>query len=152
MFTDPSQRRLLPNWEDQAKSLLTLFRSSTAHNVGEDWYDTLVADLSAQSPEFRDWWRRHDVRASHAGHKEFDHPVVGRMLFESVTLRQEGSPPLWVMFKVPVTEANTPVKLSKLLAQSAAKDSVRKRSVQRRLPKRSHQLQKRAPRQKPSDA
>lgn len=29
-----------------------------------------------------------------AGHKEFDHPVVGRMLFESVTLRQEGSPPL----------------------------------------------------------
>ena len=91
------------------------------------------------------------ANASHAGHKEFDHPVVGRMLFESVTLRQEGSPPLWVMFKVPVTEANTPVKLSKLLAQSAAKDSVRKRSVQRKLPKRSHQLQKRAPRQKPSD-
>ena len=75
MFTDPSQRRLLPNWENKAKSLLTLFRSSTAHNVGEDWYDTLVADLSAQSPKVRNWWRRHDVRASHAGHKEFDHPL-----------------------------------------------------------------------------
>ena len=144
MFTDPSQRRLLVNWEDQAKSLLSLFRSSTAHNVEEDWYDTLVADLSAQSPEFRDWWRRHDVRASHAGPKEFNHPVVGRMLFEPVTLRQGGQSPLWVMFKVPVTEANTPVKLSKLLAQSAAKDSVRKRSVQRKSTGCRPELQKRA--------
>ena len=138
MFTDASQRRRLVNWEDQAKSLLSLFRASTAHNVGEEWYDRLVADLSGQSPEFRDWWRRHDVRASHAGPKEFRHPVVGRMLFEPVTLRQEGVPPLWVMFKVPAKEANTPLKLAKLLAQSTASDSARKRSAHRKAAKPPH--------------
>ena len=51
--TDPSQKRLLVNWEDQAKSVLSLFRSTTAHNVGEEWHDKLVKDLAAQSPEFR---------------------------------------------------------------------------------------------------
>jgi transcriptional regulator with XRE-family HTH domain len=124
-FTDLAHRRMLVNWEEQAKSVLALFRANTAHYVGEEGYDRFVAELSEQSPEFRAWWPRHDVRAAHAGPKVFDHPVAGRLVFEPVTLRYEGDASLWVMVKVPVAvaEADTPAKLGRLLAASAADES-----------------------------
>ena len=118
MFTDLGQRRLIVNWEEQAKSLLALFRASTAHNLGEEWHDRFVAELAEQSPEFRAWWPRHDVRAAHAGPKFYDHPIAGRMVFEPLTLRYEGESLLRVMVKVPVAdESDTPAKLARLLAE-----------------------------------
>ena len=66
-FTDPDQRRMAVNWEEQARSALALFRASTAQNVGEDWHKRFVADLAGRSPEFRDWWSRHDVRGTARG-------------------------------------------------------------------------------------
>ncbi|WP_422924023.1 helix-turn-helix transcriptional regulator [Singulisphaera sp. PoT] len=118
VFTHPAQRRLMVNWEDQARSLLALFRSSTAHNLGEEWHDRFVADLADHSPEFRAWWPRHDVRVAHAGPKIYDHPLAGRMVFEPLTLRYEGDSLFRIMVKVPVAdESDTPAKLARLIAE-----------------------------------
>ncbi len=118
LFTNKAQRRLLVDWEDQAQSMLALFRASTAHNVGEEWHDQFVADLAERSPEFRAWWPRHDVRVAHAGPKSIDHPVAGRMVFEPLILRYEGESPLRIMVKVPTADFDTPAKLARLLAES----------------------------------
>ncbi len=119
-FTDPEQRRMAVNWEEQARSTLALFRASTAQNVGEDWHKRFVADLAGRSPEFREWWSRHDVRGTHAGPKLYDHPIAGRMVFEPMILRYEDETMLWVMIKVPVPETDTPARLVRLLADSPA--------------------------------
>jgi transcriptional regulator with XRE-family HTH domain len=119
-FTDPGQRRMAVNWEEQARSTLALFRASTAPNVGEEWHKRFVADLAERSPEFRAWWPRHDVRGAHAGPKLYDHPIAGRMVFEPMILRYEADAMLWLMIKVPVPETDTPAKLARLLAASQA--------------------------------
>jgi transcriptional regulator with XRE-family HTH domain len=36
-FTDPGHRRMAVNWEEQARSALTLFRASAARSIGEEW-------------------------------------------------------------------------------------------------------------------
>jgi transcriptional regulator with XRE-family HTH domain len=117
-FTDPGQRRMAVNWEDQARSAMALFRASTAHQVGEEWHKRFVAELAERSPEFRAWWPEHDVRGSHAGPKLYDHPIAGRMVFEPMTLRYEDDAMLWLMIKVPVAETDTPAKLARLLADT----------------------------------
>jgi transcriptional regulator with XRE-family HTH domain len=121
-FTDPGHRSMAVNWEEQARSTLALFRATTAQNVGEDWHKRFVAELAERSPEFRAWWPRHDVRASHAGPKLYDHPIAGRMAFEPMTLRYEHDAMLWVMIKVPVPETDTPAKLARLLAATQESD------------------------------
>jgi hypothetical protein len=37
----------------------------------------LVAELTAASPEVREWWSQYDVQFSHAGSKRFRHPRLG---------------------------------------------------------------------------
>lgn len=120
VFTDPDHRRMAVNWEEQARSVLALFRASTAQCLGEEWHRRFVADLAERSPEFRAWWPQHDVRASHAGPKLYDHPIAGRLVFEPMTLRYENDAMLWVMIKVPAAEADTSAKLARLLAAPEA--------------------------------
>lgn len=121
VFCDPVHRQLLINWEQQAQDTLALFRASTAHSAGENWHKQLVNELSESSREFRMWWPNHDVRAAHGGPKEFNHPVVGRMVFQPMTMRYEGEAPLRMIVKVPLAIANTAEKLHRLLADEGVK-------------------------------
>jgi transcriptional regulator with XRE-family HTH domain len=123
-FTDPDQRRIAVNWEEQARSALALFRATTAQNVGEDWHKRFVEELAQRSPEFRSWWPQHDVRGSHAGPKLYNHPIAGRMAFEPMTLRYEADAMLWVMIKVPVAGTDTSAKLARLLADIRQDEAV----------------------------
>ncbi len=94
---------------------LAVFRAGTAYSVGEAWHKKLVDELSAASKEFREWWPRHDVRVDHNRLKEFNHPTAGRMIFQPITMRYEGDPPLRIVVKVP--HSATEEKLMKLLAE-----------------------------------
>ena len=69
MFCDPIHRRMVVNWEQQAKDTLALFRASTAHSAGETWHQQLVRDVSVSSREFRTWWPNHEVREAHGGER-----------------------------------------------------------------------------------
>src|SRR6266699_5833052 len=53
VFTSPSQRMPLIDWEKAAQGLLALFRVSTQRYVGELWREALVAELERASPQFR---------------------------------------------------------------------------------------------------
>ncbi|MBK1882314.1 helix-turn-helix domain-containing protein [Luteolibacter pohnpeiensis] len=119
VFADPVHRRIIVNWEQQAKDTLALFRASTAQNIGEDWHRKLVEEVSEVNEEFRTWWPQHEIRASHGGPKEFDHPTVGRMTFEPKTLRYEGDIPVRIIIKIPSCE-KTATKLDQLLSDQAA--------------------------------
>jgi len=114
LFTNPLQRELLANWEKEARGMLALFRASTERYVGETWFKALVADLGQTSPEFRAWWPRHDIQAAHAGPKELNHPLVGRLVLQSSTFQAVDAPDLRMVIYTPLPEANTAEKLAQL--------------------------------------
>lgn len=114
MFTNPKQRSLLVDWEKEALGLLALFRASTECYVGESWFKTLVADLQQSSPEFRAWWSRHDIQATHASSKELNHPLVGRLALQSSSFQVMDAPDLRMVIYTALPEANTEQKLAQL--------------------------------------
>jgi transcriptional regulator with XRE-family HTH domain len=87
LFTNPKARTLLVDWEGDTRRALALFRASTGRYVGERWFTTLVTDLKQISPEFRDWWPRHDVQRVHTGKQELNHPIVGRLVMQATACK-----------------------------------------------------------------
>jgi len=114
-FTHPLQRMLLPNWEQAAQGLLALFRASTERYVGEPWLKALVAEMELISPEFRAWWPRHALQATHTGKKELNHPLVGRLVLQPTTFQVTDAPDLRMVIYTPLAEANTAKKLAQLV-------------------------------------
>ena len=77
MFTDLSLRRTLIDWEGHAQRALAQFRAACDRNAGNPRFIELVEDLQRVSPEFRQWWSRHDVQGRPVGRKDYEHPNVG---------------------------------------------------------------------------
>ncbi|HET8912931.1 MAG TPA: helix-turn-helix transcriptional regulator, partial [Ktedonobacteraceae bacterium] len=63
MFANPLSRRVYnPTWEQIAQKVLAEFRADSVRFADEEWFKRLISDLQSESPEFRAWWPRHDVR------------------------------------------------------------------------------------------
>ena len=67
LFTDPLLRTRFIGWEEQAPLMLSSFRRDYARATQEADIHALVQELEKVSPEFKLWWRRHDVHAPCAG-------------------------------------------------------------------------------------
>lgn len=63
LFTDAKLRQCFIDWEDQAIQMLSSFRRDYAHATQERDIQTLVDNLQKASPDFSEWWPRHDVHA-----------------------------------------------------------------------------------------
>ena len=99
VFMHPAWRALYPDWELSARRLLARFRASYAEQVGDPAFEALVQKLLAASPEFREWWPRHEVLGSGEGRKELDHPIAGRLEFEhAVFLHAENTEQRLVLY------------------------------------------------------
>ncbi|WP_242098530.1 helix-turn-helix transcriptional regulator [Sphingomonas sp. CROZ-RG-20F-R02-07] len=78
MLTDAGARYLFgEGWEDEARRMISLFRTTC------DLYDDdrallkQVARLKAQGAHFERWWRQHDIGAPRSGAKRLRHSVRG---------------------------------------------------------------------------
>lgn len=114
-FMDPKRRELLCDWEEGARSTVARFRTDYARHVGDPAFESLVAALLDQSPDFRRWWPRHEVLATGEGRKEIEHPVVGRLVFEHAAFRRAEATDQRLLLYTPVGEADTSAKLDRLL-------------------------------------
>ncbi|MFG1610951.1 helix-turn-helix transcriptional regulator [Actinoplanes sp. NPDC049265] len=77
MFTEPAAREILVDWEQEARGLLARLRAIAGRHPGHRGVTRLVTELTAASPEVREWWPRYDIQFSQAGHKRFRHPRLG---------------------------------------------------------------------------
>ncbi|WP_305788238.1 helix-turn-helix transcriptional regulator [Symbioplanes lichenis] len=77
MFTEPTAREVLVDWEQEARGILARLRAIAGRHQGHPRVTALVAELTAASPEVREWWPHYDIQFSHAGHKRFRHPRLG---------------------------------------------------------------------------
>ncbi|MCU1603144.1 MAG: family transcriptional regulator [Frankiales bacterium] len=82
IFTNPTWRRCMPDWEDAAPRLVAQFRASMAEHTGEPAWRALLARLLEESPDFARFWERHEVLGPEGGHKRFEHPAVGLLCLD----------------------------------------------------------------------
>jgi transcriptional regulator with XRE-family HTH domain len=117
VFTHPAWRTLYTSWEEQARRLLARFRAAYADQVGDPAFEALVDRLGEASPEFRDWWPRHEVLGSGEGRKTILHPTAGVLEFEhAVFLHAENSDQRLVLYS-PVAGSATCTRMRALLEQ-----------------------------------
>jgi transcriptional regulator with XRE-family HTH domain len=125
MFTDPMNRHIYnPKWEQVAQKVIAEFRVDSVRYANEEWFQCLIADLQRVSPEFREWWPRHDVRVRSDALKDIEHPLVGWLMFEHTTLQMPNMPELKIMIYTPLPETDTLEKLQRLMDQGAAMSTV----------------------------
>lgn len=67
LFTDPILRERFVGWDKQAPEMLSSFRRDYARAKQEADIHELVDELESVSPEFKLWWRQHEVHASCSG-------------------------------------------------------------------------------------
>lgn len=70
LFTDPVLHARLHDWQAQAQLMLASFRRDFARATQEADIHALVNALEQVSPEFKTWWRHHDVHAPCHGVRE----------------------------------------------------------------------------------
>jgi transcriptional regulator with XRE-family HTH domain len=118
IFMDPARRTLHEDWNAGSRRLVARFRAQAARYVGDRDFDDLIKALQKGSPEFRKWWDLHEVASSGVGRKTLNHPKVGKLVFEHAAFRPaDENPDLRLILYSAVPVANTPEKLSKLLAE-----------------------------------
>ena len=80
----------------------------------------LVEHLKGASPEFREWWPRHDVQGAPLERIRFDHPDVGSLELDNVSfLVMNGDPELRMcVYTAPSEE--TADKIEQLITSAIA--------------------------------
>ncbi|UUZ97701.1 hypothetical protein LJK87_44225 [Paenibacillus sp. P25] len=96
---------------------MAAFRATCTRFVGEQLLKELVDELTRHSPEFRDWWSRHDVSGTPAGRKVIRHPEAGTLIMEHLTFQVYDDPDLKSPLYRPLPEQDTVEKINKLLQQ-----------------------------------
>jgi hypothetical protein len=96
-----------------------MFRADSARYAGDRAFAELVDRLLALSPEFRDWWPRHEVLPPLGGHKRIRHPIAGDMTFEFTSfVLADGADQRLVVY-TPLEADNSRERLRHLLDGSA---------------------------------
>jgi transcriptional regulator with XRE-family HTH domain len=115
-FMDPARRSLFTDWEVAARNAVARFRADSAPHIGDPFFDDLIAELRETSPEFRDWWQRHEVAQVAAGRRVLRHPTAGKMVFEHAIFKLEETPEQRLVLYTPLPVADTAEKMAGLLA------------------------------------
>lgn len=117
LFTNPYQKELLLDWENEAKRCLGLFRFSSNQYIGERWFTEFIDDLKYISPHFQKWWTQYDIQSPHGKRKTLNHPIVGRLVLQSTILLIPTAPELQLIVYTPLPEEDTAGKLARLAIQ-----------------------------------
>jgi len=114
-FTSKEYQNLFQNWEDHAQRLIAQFRLAYTCFVGDEWFKTIISELSEESPQFYEWWSNHEVLGTPCGKKTIIHPVAGEMIMDHITLQVYDAPELKVTIYQPRQERGTEEKMEQLL-------------------------------------
>lgn len=104
-FTDPRFRVLYTEWEHLARHVVASYRAGMLPFLGDPEYDAVVERVAAASPEFVELWERHEAAPTGPLVKTIQHARLGRVSFESTTLRMAAYPDLLLTVHSPVDAA-----------------------------------------------
>ncbi|MGN6150029.1 MAG: helix-turn-helix transcriptional regulator [Rhizomicrobium sp.] len=119
MFCTPRIRDAQVHWEQVARYVVASFRADVARAGASERIQALVAELSAQSPEFARLWQSTDVQTHGDGTKHMRLPKGGTIALEFSTFAVDGRPDLAMMVYNPATPKDA--KIIADLVKAAAK-------------------------------
>ena len=79
LFADPARRATLPDWEDNVRWAVAVFRIDVARCGQASEAAALAAELQASNEAFRRVWADSGVRHPGSGLKRLIHPAVGEV-------------------------------------------------------------------------
>lgn len=104
IFCDSRVRAAQFDWESVARFVVGAFRADAARadatHAGAD-VQSLIADLSRQSPDFARLWASNDVRNFGEGTKQLHHPQLGSLALEYSAFAVDGRPDLMMLVYIP---------------------------------------------------
>jgi transcription regulator MmyB-like protein len=89
------------DWPIRAQDTLARFRVDYGRHVGDSYFVELIERLNSVSPEFAQWWPRHDIRPMSENSRQYNHPVAGRMLVDAMTFSVADNPEVRVFCLLP---------------------------------------------------
>jgi transcriptional regulator with XRE-family HTH domain len=91
-LADPAARRVLVEWESEARAQLARFRAASARHPDDPRFGELAARLQERSAEARRWWPEHDVAPLSSGVKRIRHPARGVIELRHAVLQVADDP------------------------------------------------------------
>lgn len=85
-------RALFVDWDVQARAVVENLRLEAGNDPTDRATMELIADLTAQSAEFRHWWKQHRVHQRTFGTKRLRHPIAGELTIAYESLVLPGDP------------------------------------------------------------
>ena len=101
MFLYEPYRALFINWSVMARGTIANFRAARAESADKAPFDDLVNEISARSAEFRDWWRGTDVKGFDDPTYSIQHPILGLIVLNHISLAPQSQPDLSLTIFVP---------------------------------------------------
>lgn len=115
MFNNPDHKTMLTDWSEIAPTVLGMFRADCAPFAGNPDHDRLIATLLRESPDFRYWWKRHDVERYTSVNKRIRHPVAGPMVFEYNAFTSDDGHRMKLVVYTPLEQEDTIKKIETLM-------------------------------------
>jgi transcriptional regulator with XRE-family HTH domain len=106
LFGDAAVRASLPDWEENARFAVAVFRFDVARTGGRPEADALTAELQATSADFRRLWADSEVRSHGIGVKRLRHPEVGLLNLEYAAFAVDGADGLSMIVFTPTSPAD----------------------------------------------
>ena len=100
-FTNSEIRSRLVDWPSRGRDILARFRADYGRNTGDTRFVRLVESLKAVSRDFAQWWVHHDLIPHAEGRKLYNHPAVGRVRGEHITLSVSDNAALKIIVVAP---------------------------------------------------
>lgn len=116
LFTNPGWKKRFSNWEQTARGIIAEFHTASARYVEDSSFNGLIEDLKRVSPEFNQLWLLDQAPGSLEGYKEVEHPAMGHLEFDHITLQIPNDPDMRVM--IYTARAETRLKLEKYLSSN----------------------------------
>jgi transcriptional regulator with XRE-family HTH domain len=116
IFTSSTLRSLLVDWRSRGQDTVARFRADYGRHAGDAHFVQLVERLKSVSPEFAEWWPRHDILPMTEGRNAYDHPQVGRMIVEHTTFSVSDNPELRLIVFLATAASNSIAKMKEIVA------------------------------------
>ncbi|MCM2570654.1 helix-turn-helix transcriptional regulator [Achromobacter xylosoxidans] len=117
LFVDPAMRELFVDWAAQAPAMLSTFRRDFASASGAPDITELVDELERVAPDFKAWWREHDVHGACMGVRSLRLPALGEVAFEHSTLSVDESRHLRLVVYAPAPDEPQAAAFARWLAR-----------------------------------
>ncbi|CAM5454647.1 transcriptional regulator [Streptomyces spiroverticillatus] len=92
LFLDPASRTVHPEWATRAREAVGLLRVATGQHPEDAELNSLVAELTALSEEFRTIWDSGEITMCAAGRKSLHHPATGPLTLDFESLQVPAAP------------------------------------------------------------